>query len=64
MQETCSGDGEASLVQLRIGEEGSVDLCTRAKGDMLNHRRKLSSWALQWGEKGLEWQLFREGLVL
>lgn len=41
-----------------------MDLCTRAKGDMLNHRRKLSSWALQWGEKGLEWQLFREGLVL
>lgn len=46
MQGTCSGDGEASLAQLRTREEGGKGLCTGEKGDVLGYRRKFSSWVL------------------
>ena len=61
MQETCPGVGEACLVQLRTGEEGGMGLCTRAKGDVLSSRRKLSHGVLPWGERRLEWLRFRGG---
>ena len=51
-QETCSGDREASLVQLRTGEEGG--LCTREKGHVLSYRRKFSTWVLWQGERRLD----------
>lgn len=61
MQETCSGVRKACRVQLRTGEEGSMGLCTRAKGDVLSSRRKPSRWVLLWGERRLEWQHFSGG---
>lgn len=53
-QKTCSGDTEASLVQPRGEEEGTMGLHTREKRDVLSYRRKPSSGSCR-GERG-DWE--------